>query len=148
MDGEQQKHLKNTLRTLLATPCQPWLGPEGEAGVPTSSSTGCVQGLLLWAIGVVVLDPGLGREEVTLESRLPGGMLIVPPRLTWGLVILDHGQLVETVILDLDSLLPVATVLLISRLGEEVKILVSRMAGREQVPLSMRDGRLGTLASM
>ena len=146
MDGEQQKHLKNTLRTLLATPCRPWLGPEGEAGVPTSSSTGCVQGLLLWAVGAVVLDPGLGREEVTLESRLPGGMLIVPPRLTWGLVILGHGQLGETVILD--SLLSVATVLFVSRLREEVNILVSRMGGREQVPLSMQGGGLGTLAAM
>ena len=146
MDGEQQKHLKNTLRTLLATPCRPRLGPEGEAGVPTSSSTGCVQGLLLWAVGAVVLDPGLGREEVTLESRLPGGMLIVPPRLTWGLVILGHGQLGETVILD--SLLSVATVLFVSRLREEVNILVSRMGGREQVPLSMQGGGLGTLAAM
>ena len=146
MDGQQQKHFKNTLRTLLATPCQPRLGPEGEAGVPTSSSTGCVQGLLLWAVGAVVLDPGLGREEVTLESRLPGGMLIVPPRLTWGLVILGHGQLGETVILD--SLLSVATVLFVSRLREEVNILVSRMGGREQVPLSMQGGGLGTLAAM
>ena len=146
MDGEKQKHLKNILRTLLATPCRPRLGPEGEAGVPTSSSTGCVQGLLLWAVGAVVLDPGLGREEVTLESRLPGGMLIVPPRLTWGLVILGHGQLGETVILD--SLLSVATVLFVSRLREEVNILVSRMGGREQVPLSMQGGGLGTLAAM
>ncbi|KAF6081711.1 hypothetical protein HJG60_008732 [Phyllostomus discolor] len=89
-----------------------------------------MQELLLWRIGVEVLD----REEVTLEARLAGGMLFVLSRLPWGFVILDF-------------LLCVAMGLLVSRLGEEINIPTSRVGGRDQVLFSMWGGGLGTLAS-
>lgn len=107
VDGLQCIHFKKNLKTLLATPCRPWLGPEGEAAVSLSGCptwkqfslvvpSGALSPLLvllllllLWVVGepsgshwraglgVAVLDSGPDRGVAVLDFRLAEGMVIL-----------------------------------------------------------------------